>query len=272
MDDERVAAFASMTERQLSERKLLDGGMFIAEGAKVVRVGLQAGYEPVAFLTEALHLPDIEALQETFATDAPVYVGEHAFLTCLSGYNLSRGILCAMRRKPLSLAADILEGASRVAVLDGIVEATNVGLLFRSAAALGMDAVLVTPNTCDPMNRRAMRVSMGNTMLVPWAWTSTLPFNAVLPGPLYQSYLNALGFRTVAMALTDRSIPLDDPALKSERRLAFLLGNEGDGLPDSTIKSADYTVRIPMYHGVDSLNVAAAAAIAFWELRRQPPY
>ena len=188
--------------------------------------------------------------------DIPVYTGERELLSQLTGYTLTRGVLCAMRRPVLRSLEEICRGARRVAVIDGVSDTTNIGAIFRSAAALGIDAVLLTPDACDPLNRRAVRVSMGSVFLVPWTRT-----DGSLAG------LKRLGFRTAAMALKDRSLSLDDPVLKSEPRLAIVMGTEGDGLADRTIAEADYVVRIPMAHGVDSLNVAAASAVAFWELR-----
>ena len=189
--------------------------------------------------------------------DIPVYTGERELLAQLTGYVLTRGVLCAMRRPVLPSVEDVLQHASRVVVIDGVTDTTNIGAIFRSAAALGIDAVLLTPTSCDPLNRRAVRVSMGSVFLVPWTW---------LDAPL--SSLNNLGFKTAAMALSDNSISLDDPVLAAEHRLAIVMGTEGDGLPKETIAGADYVVRIPMSHGVDSLNVAAASAVAFWELRK----
>lgn len=180
-------------------------------------------------------------------------------MTQLTGYTLTRGVLCAMRRPEPPALTDVCRSARRVVVIHGVVDTTNIGAIFRSAAALGMDAVLLTPDSCDPLNRRAVRVSMGSVFLVPWTW---------IEQP--QEQLQALDFRTVAMALTDRSVSLDEPKLKAEPRLALMMGTEGDGLPLSVIDAADYVVRIPMAHGVDSLNVAAASAVAFWELRERP--
>ena len=190
--------------------------------------------------------------------DIPVYTGERELLARLTGYTLTRGVLCAMRRPVPPAVADVCRGARRVVVIHGVVDTTNIGAIFRSAAALGMDAVLLTPDSCDPLNRRSVRVSMGSVFLVPWTWVDRP-----------QEQLHELGFRTAAMALTDRSVPLDYPALKQEPRLALLMGTEGDGLPQTAIEGADYVVRIPMAHGVDSLNVAAASAVAFWELRNR---
>lgn len=249
-----LEVFGKLTEAQL--RNVLDPekGMFIAESPKVIRVALDAGYVPVSLLCERRHITGDAADIIARCGDIPVYTGERELLAQLTGYTLTRGVLCAMRRpQPRSLAS-VLDGARRVVVIDGVVDTTNIGAIFRSAAALGIDAVLLTKNACDPLNRRAVRVSMGSVFLVPWTWLDSY------------DELTALGFKTVAMALTDKSIALDDPVLKAEPRLAIVMGTEGDGLPKDTIASTDYVVCIPMAHGVDSLNVAAAAAVAFWEL------
>lgn len=251
-----VEMFASLTEAQLRNRLDPENAVFIAESPKVINVALDAGYEPVAMLCERRHITGDAAEIIACCGDIPVYTGERTLLASLTGYTLTRGVLCAMRRPTPPSIGDICRDARRIVVIDGVVDTTNIGAIFRSAAALGIDAVLLTPTSCDPLNRRAVRVSMGSVFLVPWTWIDT-PLTA----------LSALGFRTVAMALTDRSIPLDDPRLKAEPRLAIIMGTEGDGLARETIERADYTVRIPMSHSVDSLNVAAAAAVAFWELR-----
>jgi tRNA G18 (ribose-2'-O)-methylase SpoU len=190
------------------------------------------------------------------AGDIPIYTGSRELLAQLTGYTLTRGVLCAMRRKKMPPVADIIKGARRIVVIEAVTDTTNIGAIFRSAAALGIDAVVLTRDSCDPLNRRAVRVSMGSVFLVPWTW---------MDGPVKS--LQQLGFKTAAMALSDDSIALDNPQLKAEPRLAIIMGTEGDGLPYQTIEEADYTVRIPMAHGVDSLNVAAAAAVAFWQLR-----
>lgn len=251
-----VEMFASLTEAQLRNRLDPENAVFIAESPKVINVALDAGYEPVAMLCERRHITGDAAGIIARCGDIPVYTGERTLLASLTGYTLTRGVLCAMRRPTPPSIGDICHDARRIVVIDGVVDTTNIGAIFRSAAALGIDAVLLTPTSCDPLNRRAVRVSMGSVFLVPWTWIDT-PLTA----------LSALGFRTVAMALTDRSIPLDDPRLKADPRLAIIMGTEGDGLARETIERADYTVRIPMSHSVDSLNVAAAAAVAFWELR-----
>ena len=256
LSDERIQLFASMTEAQLRNRLNQDLGIFIAESPKVIRVALQAGYEPLSLLCESKHIDGDAADIIIRCSDVPVYTGSRELLAELTGYTLTRGVLCAMRRKPSPALADILKDARRVCVIDAVCDTTNIGAIFRSAAALGIDAVLLTRSSCDPLNRRAIRVSMGTIFLVPWTWLDDY------------NQLCDLGFKTAAMALTDKSISLDDPILKQQERLAIIMGTEGDGLPQKTIEDADYTVRIPMYHQVDSLNVAAAAAVAFWELRK----
>ena len=253
--DPGVEVFGQLTEAQLRNTLDPEKGLFIAESPKVIRVALDAGYEPVSLLCERRHITGDAADIIDRCPDIPVYTGERDLLAQLTGYTLTRGVLCAMRRPKERPLADVLEGARRVVVIDGVVDTTNIGAIFRSAAALGIDAVLLTRQSCDPWNRRAVRVSMGSVFLVPWTWLDNY------------ANLTALGFKTVAMALTDKSISLDDPVLKTEPRLAIVMGTEGDGLPQTTIASTDYVVRIPMAHGVDSLNVAAAAAVAFWELR-----
>lgn len=259
LDSPGVDVFSSLTEAQLRSRLEPEKGVFIVESPKVIRVALDAGYEPVAMLCEQRHLSGDAADIVTRVGEIPIYTGSRELLAQLTGYTLTRGVLCAMRRPLPRAIEDVCEGARRVVVIDGVVDTTNIGAIFRSAAALGIDAVLVTMNSCDPLNRRAVRVSMGSVFLLPWTWIGDA-------GPQMQRQLNALGFKTVAMALTDKSIPLDDPRLTAEPRLAIIMGTEGDGLPHTTIADADYVVRIPMAHGVDSLNVAAASAIAFWQL------
>ncbi len=252
--------FLRLTEAQLRNRLEPEKGIFIAESTKVIRRALAAGYTPVAFLTEHKHLPDIEAMQ----TDVPVYTGDSKLLQSLTGYELTRGILCAMRRPKLPSVEEICKNARRVAILEGIVDATNVGAIFRSAAALHMDAVLVTPTCCDPLYRRAARVSMGTVFQIPWTKIGDSPADWPKKGT---ARLHALGFRTAALALTDDSVSIDDKNLMAEEKLAIILGTEGDGLSPATIAKCDYTVKIPMAHGVDSLNVAAASAVAFWQLK-----
>lgn len=251
-----IQMFGSLTEAQLRRRDNPDEGIFIVESPKVIRVALSVGMQPVALLCERRHITgDAADIISQLPDSTPVYTGERDVLARLTGYTLTRGVLCAMRRpQPLPLE-EVCRDARRVVVIHSVCDTTNIGAIFRSAAALGIDAVLLTPDSCDPLNRRAVRVSMGTVFQVPWTWVDT------------PAQLQSLGFKTVAMALTDRSIPLDAPQLKAEPRLALVMGTEGDGLPHSTIDTCDYTVRIPMQHGVDSLNVAAAAAVACWELR-----
>lgn len=254
--DERLQLFTSMTEAQLRNRLNQEQGVFIAESPKVIRVALQAGYQPQALLCEQKHIEgDARDIIEAHP-EMPVYTGSREMLSELTGYTLTRGVLCAMRRKPEPKLEDVLRDAHRICIIDAVCDTTNIGAIFRSAAALGIDAVLLTRSSCDPLNRRAIRVSMGTIFLVPWTLLDSY------------SQLHDLGFKTAAMALTDQSISLDDPILKQQDKLAFIMGTEGDGLPQQTINDADFTVRIPMSHQVDSLNVAAAAAVAFWELRK----
>ena len=251
-----VEVFATLTEAQLRNRLDPTKGIFIAESPKVINVALDAGYEPISLLCERKHITGDAADIIARCGDIPVYTGNRELLASLTGYTLTRGVLCAMRRKSDRSIEDVCRDARRIVVIDGVVDTTNIGAIFRSAAALGIDAVLLTPSSCDPLNRRAVRVSMGSVFLVPWTW---------MHSPI--TSLNALGFKTVAMALTDNSVSIDNPQLIAEERLAIVMGTEGDGLMASTIDSADYTVMIPMAHGVDSLNVGNAAAVAFWELR-----
>ena len=256
LDHPGVEMFTRLTEAQLRNRLDPAKGIFIAESPKVIHVALNAGYEAVALLCEEKHLTGDAAELLARCGDIPVYTGDRELLAELTGYTLTRGVLCAMRRpQPLPLD-EICKDARRIVVVDGVVDTTNIGAIFRSAAALGIDAVLLTPTSCDPLNRRAVRVSMGSVFLVPWTW-----MNCPLPA------LHKYGFKTAAMALSDNSVPIDDPQLAKEPKLAIVMGTEGDGLAHETIAEADYVVRIPMSHQVDSLNVAAAAAVAFWELR-----
>ena len=251
-----IEVFATLTEAQLRNRIEPDKGVFIAESPKVIRVALDAGYEPLALLCEAKHITGDAADIVARCGNIPIYTGNRDLLASLTGYTLTRGVLCAMRRpKPVD-ASLLCANARRIVVIDGVVDTTNIGAIFRSAAALGIDAILLTPTSCDPLNRRAVRVSMGSVFLVPWTW---------IENP--QETLNKMGYKTAAMALSDNSVSIDDPALNNEPRLAIIMGTEGDGLSHKVIDNADYVVRIPMAHGVDSLNVAAAAAVAFWQLR-----
>lgn len=264
LTDPGVELFSTLTEAQLRNKVEPQKGIFIAESPKVIQVALNAGYEPVALLCERRHIEGDAKAIIAQCGEINVYTGERGLLEQLTGYTLTRGVLCAMRRPTERAASDLLADLTtqsathqqkRVVVIDGVVDTTNIGAIFRSAAALDIDAVLLTRNSCDPLNRRAVRVSMGSVFLVPWTW--------------FDSYdtLHDYGFKTAAMALTDISVAIDDASVATEARLAIIMGTEGDGLPQATIEGADYVVRIPMAHGVDSLNVAAAAAVAFWQLR-----
>lgn len=256
-DDPALAPYMRLTEAQLRNRLDPSSGLFIAESPKVIHVALDAGWEPLSMLCEERHLNgDAAPLLDRCPADMPVFTGKRELLAGMTGYTLTRGVLCAMRRKNLPEVRDILAEARRVVVIDSVTDTTNIGAIFRSAAALGIDGVLLTPTSCDPLNRRSVRVSMGSVFLVPWTWLDT-PVKS----------LNNYGFKTASMALTRRSVEITDPALNAEPRLAIVMGTEGDGLSAEVIASTDYVVRIPMYHGVDSLNVAAASAVAFWQLR-----
>lgn len=255
--------YARLTEAQLRNRLEPEKGIFIAESPKVILRALDAGIQPLSLLMERKQIdgPARDVLAR--CGDAPVYTADREVLAGLTGYALTRGVLCAMRRPALPGVEQLCAGARRVAVLEGIVDSTNVGATFRSAAALHMDAVLLTPTCCDPLCRRAVRVSMGTVFQVPWG---RIGQDAADWPDAGLARLNRLGFATAAMALSDDSVRIDDPRLAAEPRLAIVLGTEGDGLAPRTIAGCDYTVRIPMSHGVDSLNVAAASAVAFWEL------
>lgn len=256
--------FARLTQAQLRSRREPEKGMFIAESPKVIGHALDAGYEPVSLLMERRHIDGQAGGIIARCGDVPVYSADSDLLAGLTGYQLTRGVLCAMRRPQLSGVEELCAGARRVAVLENIVDPTNVGAIFRSAAALGMDAVLVTPSCCDPLHRRAVRVSMGAVFQIPWTRIGRDASQWPQPG---MERLRQLGFKTAAMALSDTAVSVEDPRLGLEEKLAVVLGTEGDGLAASTIAGCDYTVCIPMYHGVDSLNVAAASAVAFWQLR-----
>ena len=259
--------FARLTARQLRRRQEAERGIFIAESPKVISLALEAGCRPIALLMERRHLTGQGAPLIARCGDIPVYTGDRDVLCRLTGYELTRGILCALERPAPLTVEQVCNRARRIAVLEGIVDPTNIGAIFRSAAALGMDGVLVTPTCGDPLSRRAARVSMGTVFQIPWARIGESAASWPHPG---LEELKALGFRTAALALTGQSVPIDDPRLGREERLALLLGTEGDGLAADTIARCDYTVRIPMGHGVDSLNVAAASAVAFWQLRAAP--
>lgn len=257
--------FARLTERQLLSSQSHGESLFIAESPKVIERALEAGYEPVSLLTDKAHING--AAKDIIARcgEVPIYTAYESVLEQLTGFPLTRGVLCAMRRKPLCSVAELCAGARRVVVMESVMNPTNVGAIFRSAAALNMDAILLTPGSCDPLYRRAVRVSMGTVFQLPWTFIGETAEDWTEHGV---DTLHALGFKTAAMALRDDSVSLDDRALNAEEKLAIVLGTEGDGLADSTIAGCDYTVRIPMSHGVDSLNVAAASAVAFWQLGR----
>lgn len=253
--------YARLTEAQLMNRFEPAKGMFIAESPKVIHRALDGGCQPVSLLMERKDITG--AAQEIIARcpGIPVYTADEELLCALTGYHLTRGVLCAMRRPKLPAVEEICAGASRVVVLENVMNPTNVGAIFRSAAALGMDAVLLTPGCSDPLYRRSVRVSMGTVFQIPWTFTDRWPEKGM-------AQLRSLGFRTAAMALSESAVSIDDRHLMSEEKLAIVLGSEGDGLTNATIAICDYTVKIPMYHGVDSLNVAAASAVAFWQLRK----
>ncbi len=265
--DPALDAYARLTEAQLRNRLEPQLGVFIAESPKVIDRALDAGYEPVSLLMERKHLTGQGAGIIARCGEIPVYTADDTLLAGLTGYPLTRGVLCAMRRPVLPSVEALCRDARRVAVLENIVDHTNIGAIFRSAAALGMDAVLVTPSCCDPLYRRSARVSMGTVFQVPWTRIGDAADQWPQPG---LARLRALGFKTVAMALRNDTVDIDDPGLLHEDKLAVVLGTEGDGLAASTIAQCDYTVKIPMARGVDSLNVAAASAVAFWALRVRP--
>ena len=258
--------FARLTEGQLKSRADLSKGLFIAESPNVILRALDGGYEPVSLLMERRHIEGQAREVVERCGDIPLYTAPLPVLTELTGFPLTRGVLCAMRRRPLPALEEVLSGARRIAVLEDIMNPTNVGAIFRSAAALGMDAVLLTPSCSDPLYRRAVRVSMGTVFQIPWTHIGEELTDWPHPG---LERLRELGFKTAAMALRDDSVSIDDPALMAEEKLAVVLGTEGEGLADGTIADCDYTVRIPMSQGVDSLNVAAASAVAFWQLSRR---
>lgn len=257
-----LAAYARLTEGQLRHSLEAKNGLFIAESPKVIGTALASGCTPRSFLMERKHIDGQAKALLAGCGEIPVYTADREVLASLTGYTLTRGILCAMERPAPKCPEKICENARRIAVLEGIVDSTNIGAIFRSAAALGMDAVLLSPGCCDPLCRRAVRVSMGTVFQIPWAY---------LPGSWPEAgmaRLQAMGFRSAAMALTPQAIPVSDPRLRAEERLAIVLGTEGDGLSAKTVAQCDYQVIIPMSHGVDSLNVAAASAVAFFTLRR----
>ena len=262
--DPALDLYARLTENQLLNRADPENALFVAESPLVIGRALDAGCKPVSFLMERQHIEGKgREILARCCQDVPVYTAEESVLAQLTGFHLTRGMLCAMRRPKLPSVEEVCRSARRIAVLENVMNPTNIGAIFRSAAALGMDAVLLTCAGSDPLYRRASRVSMGNVFLIPWTY---LPEEGD-----WTQLLRAFGFRTVAMALRDDSVRLDDPRLAAEEKLAIVMGTEGDGLASTTIASCDYTVKIPMYHGVDSLNVAAASAVAFYELGLPPP-
>ena len=262
--DPALDLYARLTENQLLNRADPENALFIAESPLVIGRALDAGCKPVSFLMERQHIEGKgREILARCCQDVPVYTAEESVLAQLTGFHLTRGMLCAMRRPKLPSVEEVCRSARRIAVLENVMNPTNIGAIFRSAAALGMDAVLLTCAGSDPLYRRASRVSMGNVFLIPWTY---LPEEGD-----WTQLLRSFGFRTVAMALRDDSVRLDDPRLAAEEKLAIVMGTEGDGLASTTIASCDYTVKIPMYRGVDSLNVAAASAVAFYELGLPPP-
>lgn len=265
IDQPELDVYARLTEHQLRSRMEPEKGIFIAQTSKVILCALKNGCEPVSILAEERQLGEQNREILEMVGDIPVYTASEDLLKQLTGYALTRGMLCAMRRPKLPSVEELCKNAQRIAVLDGVVDATNVGAIVRSAAALDMDAVLITSSCCDPLNRRAVRVSMGTLFQVPWTIAESNPKGPEQP---WLNTLESLGFKTVAMALRDDSVSMDDPVLAAEPKLAVVLGAEGWGLSSDTISRCDYTVRIPMRPGVDSLNVAAASAVAFWQLRR----
>ncbi len=260
-----LAPFFGLTGRQMRSKRDPDKALFIAESPKVISYALDAGYAPLSLLMERRHIEGDARDIISRCGDTPVYTADREVLAALTGYELTRGVLCAFRRPAPRPVEEVCRNARRIAVLEGIVDPTNVGALMRSAAGLGMDALLVTPTCCDPLHRRAVRVSMGTVFQLPWAIIGESPADWPYGG---LETLHTLGFRCAALALTDRSIPIDDPRLARQEQLALILGTEGDGLCPETVDWCDFTVRIPMAHGVDSLNVHAAGAVTFYQLGR----
>lgn len=251
--------YARLTESQLLNKEFPDKGLFIAESPKVIERALDAGYEPISCLMEKRHIDGEGKLILERMKDVPVFCAEFDILTQLTGFKLTRGMLCAMKRKPLPEVSEMCRDKKRIVILDKVMNPTNVGAIIRSAAALGMDAVVLTPGCSDPLYRRAARVSMGTVFQIEWTFSTVESLDEI----------KSLGFKTVAMALKDNTLSIDDPRLTCEEKLAIIMGTEGDGLSDKTISDCDYTVKIPMYHGVDSLNVAAASAVAFYQLGKK---
>lgn len=262
-----LAAYTSLTRAQLCDKRSPENGLMIAESPHVIEAALDAGYAPVSLLMERKKAAALADSLLARCGDIPVYTASRETLASLTGYTLTRGVLCALRRRPLPDMQAVCRGARRIAVLEGIVDTTNMGAIFRSAAALHMDGVLLSSTCCDPLSRRALRVSMGSVFKVPWAYIA--PEDGAWPQEALVR-LRSMGFACAAMALRDDSLSVDAPMLKAQARLAILLGTEGDGLSPEAIAGCDYTVKIPMSHGVDSLNVAAASAVAFWEMGKRP--
>ena len=258
--------YARLTEAQLLNREEPAKGLFIAESPEVIERALDAGCQPVSLLMERKHIDSQAKDVIARCGDIPVYTSSLDILTKLTGFQLTRGVLCAMRRPQLPSVEEVVNNAKRIVILENVMNPTNVGAIFRSAAALGMDAVLLTPGCSNPLYRRAARVSMGTVFQIPWTFIGSEMSDWPEQG---MAKLRQLGFKTAAMALRDDSVSIDDPKLLAEEKLAIILGSEGDGLTNDTIADCDYTVRIPMYHDVDSLNVAAASAVAFWQLRNR---
>lgn len=252
--------FARLTHAQLRNRLEPEKGIFIAESPKVIHLALNSGCKPISLLMEHKHIEGDAASIIDRCPNIPIYTAERDVLSALTGFQLTRGVLCAMYRPTARSVGDICDGAKRLALLEGVVDSTNIGAIFRSAAALGIDGVLLTKTCCDPLCRRAVRVSMGTVFQIPWAYLDG-------ESEHWQKYLNGLGFKTAAMALNEKAVSIEDTTLCSEDKLVIVLGTEGDGLASNTIENCDYNVIIPMYHNVDSLNVAAASAVAFWQLR-----
>ena len=266
--------YARLSEGELLNRHEPEKGIFIAESPNVVLRALNAGYEPISLLLERKHIDGQAAEVVARCGDIPIYTAEFDVLTQLTGFKLTRGVLCALRRKALPAVTDLCKGARRIAILEDVMNPTNIGAIFRSAAALHMDAVLLTSACSNPLYRRASRVSMGTVFQIPWTYFGSEAGKSASGQPVEWpdqglSLLRELGFKTAAMALSDNSVSIDDPGLLAEDKLAIVLGTEGDGLAAKTIADCDYTVKNPMAHGVDSLNVAAASAVAFWQLGRR---
>ncbi len=257
LDAPEISVYSRLTDAQLRNRQIPSDSIFIAESPKVISVALHSGYQPISILCEERHIMGDAADIIAQSGDIPIYTGDRHMLAQLTGYTLTRGVLCAMHRPLEKKVDEIIAHARRIVIIHGVVDTTNIGAIFRSAAALGIDAILLTPDSCDPYNRRSIRVSMGSVFLLPWTWLRT---------PL--TSLHTYGFKLAAMALRNDSIALDDTRLATEPKLAIVMGTEGDGLPTHAISVADYVIKIPMSHQVDSLNVAAAAAVAFWQLCR----